>query len=139
MILCRGGSVGGQDMPIAIVSVPVTDVARARTFYVETLGLVVLRDDAMGPDMRWVQLQPKDGGATVALVTWFDAMPPGSVQGLMLAVDDIDAEHARLAAAGVTVSPVDEQPWGRFTMLQDPDGNGWIVAQLTNPGEVKTR
>ncbi|MBP2274886.1 MULTISPECIES: VOC family protein [Sphingomonas] len=126
-------------MPIAIVSVPVTDVARARTFYVETLGLVVLRDEAMGPDMRWVQLQPKDGGATVALVTWFDAMPPGSVQGLMLAVDDIDAEHARLAAAGVTVSPVDEQPWGRFTMLQDPDGNGWIVAQLTNPGEVKTR
>lgn len=78
-------------MPIAIVSVPVTDVARARRFYVETLGLVVLRDEAMGPDMRWVQLQPKDGGATVALVTWFDAMPPGSVQGLMLAVDDIDA------------------------------------------------
>ncbi|MES2019986.1 MAG: VOC family protein [Pseudomonadota bacterium] len=126
-------------MPIAIVSVPVTDVARARTFYVETLGLVVLRDEAMGPDMRWVQLQPKDGGATVALVTWFDAMPPGSVQGLMLAVDDIDAEHARLETAGVTVSPVDEQPWGRFTMLQDPDGNGWIVAQLTNPDEVKTR
>ncbi|WP_426262021.1 VOC family protein, partial [Sphingomonas sp. DC1200-1] len=68
-----------------------------------------------------------------------EAVPPGSVQGLMLAVDDIDAEHARLAAAGATVSPVDEQPWGRFTMLQDPDGNGWIVAQLTNPDEVKTR
>lgn len=139
MILFRGESVGGQDMPIAIVSVPVSDVARARSFYVETLGLVVLRDEAMGPDMRWVQLQPKDGGATVALVTWFDAMPPGSVQGLMLAVDDIDAEHARLTAAGASVSPVDEQPWGRFTMLQDPDGNGVIVAQLTNPHEVKTR
>lgn len=126
-------------MPIAIVSVPVRDVARAQRFYVETLGLVVLRDEAMGPDMRWVQLQPRDGGATVALVTWFDAMPPGSVQGLMLAVDDIDAEHARLEAAGATASPVEEQPWGRFTMLQDPDGNGWIVAQLTNPDEIKTR
>ena len=126
-------------MPIAIVSVPVTDVSRARAFYTETLGLTLLRDEAMGPDMRWVQLQPRDGGATIALVTWFEQLRPGTQQGLMLGVDDIDAEHARLTGLGVAASPVDEQPWGRFTMLQDPDGNGWIVAQLTDPGEVKTR
>jgi predicted enzyme related to lactoylglutathione lyase len=126
-------------MSIAIVSVPVTDVSRARTFYTDVLGLTLLRDEEMGPDMRWVQLQPQDGGATVALVTWFENLKPGNQQGLMLGVPDIEAEHARLTAAGANVSPVEEQPWGRYTMLQDPDGNGWIVSQLTDPDEIRTR
>ena len=126
-------------MSIAIVSVPVTDVSRARAFYTDVLGLTLLRDEEMGPDMRWVQLQPQDGGATVALVTWFENLKPGNQQGLMLGVPDIDAEHARLMAAGANVSPVEEQPWGRYTMLQDPDGNGWIVSQLTDPDEIRTR
>jgi predicted enzyme related to lactoylglutathione lyase len=126
-------------MSIAIVSVPVTDVSRARTFYTDVLGLTLLRDEEMGPDMRWVQLQPQDGGATVALVTWFENLKPGNQQGLMLGVPDIDAEHARLTAAGAAVSPIEEQPWGRYTMLQDPDGNGWIVSQLTDPDEIRTR
>lgn len=126
-------------MSIAIVSVPVTDVSRARAFYTDVLGLTLLRDEEMGPDLRWVQLQPKDGGATVALVTWFENLKPGNQQGLMLGVPDIDAEYARLTAAGASVSPVEEQPWGRYAMLQDPDGNGWIVSQLTDPDEIRTR
>jgi predicted enzyme related to lactoylglutathione lyase len=126
-------------MSIAIVSVPVTDVSRARGFYTDVLGLTLLRDEEMGPDMRWIQLQPKDGGATVALVTWFENLKPGNQQGLMLGVPDIDAEYARLTAAGASVSPIEEQPWGRYTMLQDPDGNGWIVSQLTDPDEIRTR
>jgi catechol 2,3-dioxygenase-like lactoylglutathione lyase family enzyme len=123
-------------MPIAIVSVPVKDQLAARDWYTGRMHFTLLRDEAMGPDMRWIQLQPKTGGATIALVTWFEGMPPGGLQGVMLHVPDIDAEHARLTAAGVEASPIDEQPWGRFTMLKDPDGNGWIVAQLANPDEV---
>ena len=126
-------------MSIAIVSVPVTDVSRARVFYTDVLGLTLLRDEEMGPDMRWVQLQPGDGGATIALVTWFENLKPGNQQGLMLGVPDIDAEHARLTAAGAPVSPIEQQPWGRYTMLQDPDGNGWIVSQMTDPEEIRTR
>ena len=126
-------------MAVAVVSVPVADQIAARDFYVGTLGLKVLRDEAMGPDMRWIQLQPEDGGTTLALVTWFQGMPPGGMQGLMLGVADVDADYARLSALGVTVSPVDEQPWGRFTMLNDPDGNGLILAQLTSPEEFRTR
>ena len=126
-------------MAIAGVSVPVKDPAAALRFYTEVIGLQVLRDEPMGPDMRWLQLQPADGGATIALVTWFDAMPPGGLQGLMLGVADIDAAHARIAALGMELSPVDEQPWGRFTMLKDPDGNGLILAQLTMPKEFATR
>ena len=126
-------------MSIAIVSVPVTDLDRARSFYVETLGLTLLRDEPMGPDMRWIQLQPKDGGATVALVTWFEHLQPGCQQGLMLGVDDIDAEHGRLTGLGVAVPAIAEQPWGRYVMLNDPDGNGWILTQLTDPDEIRTR
>jgi uncharacterized glyoxalase superfamily protein PhnB len=103
------------------------------------MGFTVLRDEAMGPDMRWIQLQPKDGGATIALVTWFEGLKPGGQQGLMLGVDDVDAEHARIAALGVELTPIDEQPWGRFTMLKDPDGNGWILTRMTYPDEIRTR
>ena len=126
-------------MPIAVVSLPVKDQAVARAFYVDTMLFDLVRDEEMGPDMHWVQLQPKTGGATIALVGWFEAMRPGGVQGLMLHVDDIDAEHARLSGLGVTVSPIDEQPWGRLTMLHDPDGNGWVVATLTSPDDIRTR
>ena len=123
-------------MPIAIVSVPVKDQAAARDWYTEKMGFTLLRDEEMGPQMRWIQLQPKTGGSTIALVTWFEDMGSGGLQGVMLHVPDIDAEHARLTEAGVEASPIDEQPWGRFTMLKDFDGNGWIVAQLSNPDEV---
>ncbi len=126
-------------MAVAVVSVPVRDPAGALDFYTRVIGLEVLRNEPMGPGMRWIQLQPKDGGATIALVTWFDAMPPGGVQGLMLGVADVDAEYARIGALGVSLSPVDAQPWGRFTMLNDLDGNGLILAQLTAPEEFQTR
>lgn len=126
-------------MSIAIVSIPVSDPIKARDFYRDVLGLTLLRDEPMGPDMRWIQLQPKDGGPSIALVTWFEGLKPGGQQGLMLGIEDIDVEHARLAALGVELTPVDEQPWGRFTMLKDLDGNGWILTQLTDPDEIRTR
>jgi predicted enzyme related to lactoylglutathione lyase len=126
-------------MSIAIVSIPVTDPIASRDFYRDVIGFTLLRDEAMGPEMRWIQLQPKDGGATIALVTWFEGLKPGGQQGLMLGVEDIDAEHARLTGLGIKATPIEEQPWGRFTMLNDPDGNGWILTALTNPDEVKTR
>ncbi|WP_425228037.1 VOC family protein [Sphingomonas sp.] len=126
-------------MPIAVVSVPVSDVDRSIAFYRDTLGMTLLEDEPMGPDMRWVQLQPRDGGATIALTTWFDALTSGGQQGLMIGIDDVDAEHARLAGLGVDGSPPADQPWGRFTMIKDPDGNGLILAALTDPAQVRTR
>lgn len=126
-------------MSIAVVSIPVRNQSAAKTFYTEVMAFELLRDEPMGSEMRWVQLQPRTGGATIALTTWFDTMGPGGLQGLMIHVPDIDAEHARLAATGAAVSPIDEQPWGRFTMLDDVDGNGLIVAQLTDPAGITTK
>ena len=126
-------------MSIAVVSVPVTDQAAAKAFYTDKLLFDVLDDEPMGPEMRWIQLQPKTGGASIALTTWFDDLAPGGQQGLLLHVPDIDAERARLVAIGIEASPIEEQPWGRFTMFKDPDGNGWIFATLTEPEKLVTR
>jgi len=119
-------------MPIEsfeIVSVPVSDQDRAKRFYHEILGFDLLREEPMGPTQKWIQLAPKGSATTIALVTWFDAMPPGALQGVMVNVDDIDREHARLTALGLELTPIGAQPWGRYAMFKDPDGNGWILRQ----------
>jgi len=117
-------------MPIAIVSIPVSDQAQSKAFYTEIMGFAVLRDDPMGPDSRWIQLQPPGGGPSITLVNWFDAMPPGCQQGLMLGVPDVDAERDRLDTLGIAVTDIRSETWGRYAMLADPDGNRWVVATL---------
>lgn len=112
---------------IAIVSVPVSDQAKAKAFYTDALGFSVVSDNPMGPQQRWVQLEPSGGGASITLVTWFESMKPGGQQGLVLTTGDIDARRAELAARGVEISEVQSQPWGRFATFRDPDGNGWVL------------
>ena len=112
-------------MPITIVSIPVSDSQRAKRFYMDVMDFNLLRESPMGPGMNWIQLQPRYGGATITLTTWFDYLKPGGQQGLMLHVPDIDAERERLIGKGLDVAPIEEQPWGRYTTIR-PDGNaGW--------------
>lgn len=119
-------------MPITgfeILSVPVEDPERAKRFYQDVLGFALIREAPMGPDMRWIQLAPPGQPVTIALVTWFEQMKPGGLQGVMLNTDDIDAEHARLTARGLQLSEIRAEPWGRYALFNDPDGNGWILRQ----------
>src|SRR5580704_16787402 len=116
---------------IAVVSVPVTDQDRAASFYSSYLGFDVIEDESMGPTMRWVQLGSGDERTTLTLVTWFDEMPPGSMRGLVIHVDEADATRARMVAGGVECSELDDQPWGRYFMASDPDGNGLVIAKTT--------
>ncbi len=118
---------------IQLLSVPVTDQDRARDFYVGTLGFELMRDDHMGPAQRWVQVRPPGAQTSITLVTWFDAMPAGSLKGLVLETDDLDADLAVLAERGLKTGDVQEAPWGRFVTFHDPDGNG-IVLQATTAG-----
>jgi predicted enzyme related to lactoylglutathione lyase len=120
-------------MPITIVSIPVSDSLRAKQFYMDVMDFKLLRESPMGPGMNWIQLQPRDGGATITLTTWFDYLKPGGQQGLMLHVPDIDAERDRLIGKGLDVAPIEEQPWGRYTTIKDPDGNGWVVTTQIDP------
>ena len=112
-----------------IISVPVSDQERAKRFYRDTLGFELLREESMGPTGKWIQLSPRSCSTTIALVTWFDAMRPGGLQGVMLNSTDIDRDSADLAARGLEMTAIKQEPWGRYSMFKDPDGNGWILRQ----------
>jgi catechol 2,3-dioxygenase-like lactoylglutathione lyase family enzyme len=119
---------------LQLISVPVADQDRARDFYTGTLGFSLLADTAMGPGMRWVQVGIPGAQTSLTLVTWFDTMPAGSLRGLVLETDDLDADIKALTARGLAVSEVDDQPWGRFVTFEDPDGNG-LILQETRMGQ----
>ena len=118
---------------VDIVSIPVSDQARARTFYTDVLGFDLVRDNPMGPDRRWVEVAPKGAQTSFTLVTWFEDMPAGVLRGIVLDTDDLDAELADLRTRGLAASPVEQQPWGRFATFDDPDGNGFVLQQAA-PG-----
>jgi predicted enzyme related to lactoylglutathione lyase len=117
-------------MRLELVQVPVTDVDRAKAFYVDQLGFNADHDHRVSDELRFVQLTPPGSACSIAIGTGMSTMPPGSVQGLQVVVDDADAAHEDLAARGVEVSDVQEFPWGRFVFFSDPDGNGWAVQQI---------
>jgi len=112
-----------------IVSVPVSDQQRSKQFYRDILGFDLLREMPMGHGQSWIQLAPPGCSTTIALVTWFDGMKPGGLQGVMLNVSDIDADHKELAARGLNLTAIKQEPWGRYATFADPDGNGWILRQ----------
>ncbi len=112
-----------------IVSVPVSDQQSAKLFYRDVLGFVLVREEPMGPGMSWIQLAPRGQSVTIALVTWFEQMKPGGLQGVMVNTADIDAEHRLLRSRGLEIGEIKEEPWGRYAMFSDPDGNGWILRQ----------
>jgi catechol 2,3-dioxygenase-like lactoylglutathione lyase family enzyme len=118
------------DWRLELVSVPVSDVDRAKAFYTEKAGFNADHDHEVSDEIRFVQLTPPGSPASIALGKGIVDAEPGSVQGLQLVVDDIDAAHAELAERGVEVSEVQHFDWGSFVFFSDPDGNGWAVQQI---------
>jgi catechol 2,3-dioxygenase-like lactoylglutathione lyase family enzyme len=113
---------------VQLFSVPVADQARARDFYVDILGFELIADNPMGPDQRWVQVGPKGAATSITLVTWFKTMPAGSVQGIVLESDDLEADVKQLTERGVKFDgQIQEQSWGRIATFSDPDGNGFVL------------
>jgi len=112
-----------------IVSVPVSDQQRSKEFYRDVMGFELVREEPMGPGQSWIQLAPPGCLTTIALVTWFETMRPGGLQGVMLNVTDIERDHKLLSERGLTLAEIKQQPWGRYTTFEDPDGNGWILRQ----------
>ncbi len=116
---------------IDVVSLPVADQEAAKRFYTEKLGFSVLRDEQMGPEHRWLQLAPPEGETSITLVNWFETLRPGGQQGLVLSCADIEAARDRLLGEDIVVSEVGEQHWGRWATFSDPDGNGWVLTQVS--------
>jgi predicted enzyme related to lactoylglutathione lyase len=118
------------DWKLELVYVPVTDIDRAKAFYVDQAGFHLDNDATVSPELRFVQLTPPGSACSISMGIGLTDAEPGSVRGLQLVVEDIQAAHDELAGRGVEVSEVDVQPWGSFVYFSDPDGNSWSVQQL---------
>lgn len=119
-----------MQMKIEVVPIPVTDVDRAKRFYVEQVGFHDDFDSVVDEQTRFVQLTPPGSACSIVLGVGVVEMEPGTQKGVMMVIDDADAAHAELTARGVDVSPVSELEWGRFVYFADPDGNTWTLQQL---------
>lgn len=129
---------------LEVIVVPVTDLDRARAFYADGLGFHVDHDTVRG-GQRLIQFTPRGSGCSVVIGSALRPMPPGTLRGMQLVVNDLRAAHAELLARGVPVSdiqvrggptprpatPDDDLNFVGFLSFQDPDGNGWSVQQIT--------
>lgn len=116
-----------MDMRLELVTVPVSDVDRAKAFYVEQVGFIVEQDLQVNDAHRFVELMPPGSTCSIALTTGYVDSAYGSLAGVQLNVDDLDEVHTFLRERGVDVSDAQDYPWGRFCFFSDPDGNGWSV------------
>jgi catechol 2,3-dioxygenase-like lactoylglutathione lyase family enzyme len=119
-----------MDWKLELVSVPVSDVDRAKDFYTEKAGFIAEHDHRVSDEIRFVQVTPPGSACSITFGTGITEMTPGSVQGLQLVVPDVEAARNELLERGVEVGEVQVFPWGSFVFFSDPDGNGWAVQQL---------
>jgi predicted enzyme related to lactoylglutathione lyase len=120
------------EMRLELIQVPVSDIDRAKAFYVDQVGFNADYDAQVNDELRFVQLTPPGSACSIALTSAAHQMKPGSVEGLQMVVADAEATRRELAARGVDVSDVQVFPWGSFVFFKDPDGNGWALQALTH-------
>ena len=119
-----------MDWKLELVTVPVSDVDRAKQFYVEQAGFNADHDHQVNDELRFVQLTPPGSACSIVIGTGLSDAPPGSAPGLQLVVADVEAARTELTGRGVDVGDVQTFPWGSFVFFSDPDGNRWSVQQL---------
>jgi predicted enzyme related to lactoylglutathione lyase len=119
-----------MDMKLELVPVPVSDVDRAKAFYLEKVGFHEDMDQRVNEMIRFVQLTPAGSACSIAIGEGITTQEPGSLDGLILVVQDINATHDELSQRGVQVSDPVLQPWGTIHAdFADPDGNRWTLQQ----------
>jgi len=118
---------------LEVVVLPVTDVDRAKSFYMDQVGFHLDHDVSPDPRMRVVQLTPPGSACSIVIGPDARGAQPGSVKGLQLVVPDIEAARTELTQRGVEVSEVQrfgEMDGGAFVYFSDPDGNGWAAQEI---------
>jgi catechol 2,3-dioxygenase-like lactoylglutathione lyase family enzyme len=119
-----------MDWKLELVAVPVSDVDRAKAFYVDQVGFNADHDYQVTESLRFVQLTPPGSACSIVMGTGITDMRPGSQRGLQVVVADVEAARSQLVGRGVDASDVDVQPWGSFVTFSDPDGNTWALQQV---------
>ena len=123
-----------MDWKLELITVPVSDVDRAKAFYVDGVGFHADHDHRVHEGLRFVQLTPTGSACSIAIGTGLTEERPGTAAGLQMVVSDIERARAELVSRGVEVSEVQEFPWGQFVFFRDPDGNKWAVQAI--PGRA---
>jgi catechol 2,3-dioxygenase-like lactoylglutathione lyase family enzyme len=122
-------------MKLELVPVPVSDVDRGKAFYVEKLGFVADVDVEPAPGVRIVQLTPPGSACSIVLSTGLGGladMTPGTIRGLHLVVDGLEAARDELIGRGVEVGEIDDVGGGvRYAAITDPDGNGFVLQEMS--------
>jgi catechol 2,3-dioxygenase-like lactoylglutathione lyase family enzyme len=122
-----------MDFKLELVAIPVSDVERAKAFYVDQAGFVLDHDHVVSDELRFIQLTPPGSACSITIGTGITSAEPGSVVGMQLVVADIVAARDELAGRGVDTGDVLDFPWGRFIFFADPDGNRWAVQEIQRP------
>ncbi len=122
-----------MDYKLELIAVPVSDVDRAKAFYVDQAGFNADHDHVLNENLRFVQLTPPGSACSIAIGQGVTDSAPGSMKGLQLVVESAEAAHAELSGRGVEVGEVQDFPWGRFVFFSDPDGNAWAVQEIQPP------
>ena len=137
--------VGTVDMKLEVVTLPVSDVDRAKSFY-QSLGWRLDGDFVFSDDVRGVQLTPPRSGCSISFGKGLTTAEPGSAQRLELVVSDIDAAREDLISRGVEVSELfhrdgatllpgpdpERRSYLTYASFNDPDGNGWLLQEVTS-------
>lgn len=121
-----------MDIKLELVAIPVTDIDRAKDFYVR-LGFNADHDHTVSEDLRFVQLTPPGSACSICIGKGITDAEPGSVVGMQVVVKDIEAAEREFKSRGIDISPIDDQAWGRFIYFADPDGNKWAVQEIVIP------
>ncbi len=121
-----------MDIKLELVAIPVTDIDRAKDFYVR-LGFNADHDHTVSEDLRFVQLTPPGSACSVCIGKGITDAEPGSVVGMQVVVKDIEEAEREFKSRGIDISPIDDQAWGRFIYFADPDGNKWAVQEIVIP------
>jgi len=119
-----------MDMKLELVAVPVTDVDRAKAFYVDQVGFHLDHDHQVNDQLRFVQLTPPGSACSIVMGVGITEMAPGSQKGLQMVIEDAEALKNELRGRGVETSDVQVMDWGSFVFFSDPDGNTWSLQQL---------
>ena len=118
-----------MDWKIELIAVPVTDIDRAKEFYVR-IGFVADHDQRVDETLRFVQLTPPGSACSICLGQGVTDMVPGTQTGIQMVVPNADDALAHLTSVGVEAQGVDDLAWGRFVYFSDPDGNTWALQEL---------
>ena len=133
-----------MDWKLEVVTIPVSDMDRAKAFYADQIGFNVDIDDHVSDDVRFVQLTPPGSACSIHLGPGTEQLKPGSMEGLFLVVSDVKAAREHLVNRGVDVGEIRIFDSGEYrparegesldlfgvVFFTDPDGNRWMVQQI---------